>query len=109
VSGITRRVTLIVTPPVVSTLSISPAILKGGLPAAGRVYIGGAAPPEGVVIVLASNDPAVQVPPSVAIAPGTTSSATFSIGTSPVAVVTLVNVTASYQGSSKVMLLTINP
>lgn len=110
VSGITRAIALTVKPPSVSLLSISPAVLKGGWSATGRVNISGPAPPESVVIALASSDPAVViVPATITIAPGATYSAAFTIRTPLVAATISVTVTATYQGTSKTAAVKVNP
>jgi hypothetical protein len=101
---------LTVTPsPTLSTLSFSPMSLVGGNTSTGTVRLTLAAPTGGLVIALSSANPSVAtVPASVTVAAGSTS-ATFTIITTPVATQTAVAITASAGTVNMTATLTMNP
>jgi serine protease AprX len=111
--GETRAAPLTVLPiaevlPSVSSLTVSPASVTGGTPAAGTVTLNGPAPASGAQVTLISNDPAATVPASVTVSPGATN-ASFSLTTSAVAASTLVTISASYGGATQTASLTVLP
>ena len=72
-----------VPPPPLSSFTVNPTSVAGGNPSTGAVTVASPAPAGGSVVALSSNQPgAASVPPSVTIAAGTTS-ASFTITTSP--------------------------
>jgi len=80
--GRTQSVSLTVLPSsVVSSLSVSPASVKGGTAATGTVTLNGPAPAGGAQVALSRDNPAVHVPATVTVAAGATS-ATFNVTTS---------------------------
>ncbi len=93
----------------VASVSISPASIFGmfgGNQGLGTVTLSGPAS-DGVIVTLTSSNPAiVTVPPSVPIAPGTTT-ATFPISASNVAANTVITVSASYQGTTSIGTVTV--
>jgi len=100
---------LTVTPPVVSSVGMSPTSVTGGTSSAGTVTLSGAAPAGGAVVTLASdNTAAATVPASVPVAAGETTG-TFTVTTSPVASSTLVNISATYNSTTKSGALTVTP
>ncbi len=94
--------------PKVASLSINPSSLTAGSSStANQVYLNAAAPSGGTVVSLASTLASVaQVPATVTI-PGGSTSAMFSIATSPVASSTQVTITASTGGATKTLSLTV--
>ncbi len=106
--GRTQTVSLSVLPPVVSSLSVSPASVTGGTAATGSVTLSGPAPAGGAQVTLSDNSGAASVPASVTVAAGATS-ASFSIGTSAVAGNTVVTVSASSGGATRTASLTVLP
>ena len=92
--GLTRTQQLDVVPARLFAISLNPARVSGGTSSNGIVQLDGAAPPGGVTINLASNDPAVTVPASVFI-PAQEQTATFEATTTVVNVNTTATVTAT--------------
>jgi hypothetical protein len=113
--GVTRTASLTVAvaaapppPPTVSSLSLSPTSVIGGNSSTGTVALSGPAPTGGVQVVLASNNGAASVPPSVSVPAGATS-ATFTVNTTVVATSAPVTISAFYGGVSKSATLTVTP
>ena len=98
----------IVTPPIVSSLSLSPTSVTGGGSSTGTVTLNAPAPAGGAQVALSSSDPAATTPASVTVAAGATS-ATFSVATGAVAVSTPVTISASYGGATQTASLTVLP
>jgi hypothetical protein len=94
--------------PVLAGLTVSPVSATGGTTLRGQVQLSLAAPPGGVVVSLRSNSAVAQVPASVTI-PGGQIAFEFSITTSPVSSVQVVNITATYNGISRIVAITLNP
>ena len=107
-NGTVKSATLTVTPPTVSSLSISPASVKGGLTATATVRMTGPAPTGGSSVTLTSSSPAVAAVPSTVTIPQGASSATFKISTAAVASSTVVQITATYN-AAKTSSLTVTP
>ncbi len=108
-SGVTKTATLTVYPPVLSTLSVSPASVLGGIISHGTVTLSGQAPSGGVVVSLSSGTPsAASVPATITVQAGS-ASATFTVTTHPVAGSTPVTITADYGGITKTTTLTVTP
>ena len=92
----------------VMSVNLNPAMVTGGTTSNGTVTLNAAAPAGGVVVTLASSNPAVAtVPASVTVA-ANTSTATFTVNTQPVAGVTPVTITATHNGSANGN-LSVNP
>jgi hypothetical protein len=114
-SGATRSASLTVTPapppaPTLSSLSVNPTSVVGGVQSStGTVTLSGAAPSGGAVVALSSsNTAAARVPSSVAVAAGATS-ATFTVSTSAVAASTTVSISGTYGGATRSASLTVTP
>jgi len=103
-AGTTRTALLTVNPvplPLLTSMTVSPGSVVGGLGAStGTVRLSAPAPAGGSRVALVSNGFAASVPSSVLIAAGTTS-ATFPVNTSIVLISTTVNITASYNNTSR--------
>lgn len=103
-----KTVVLTVDPPAVKSLTLSPTQVKGGQNAKGTVTLSGVAPNGGSTVALSSSNPAIaQVPPQV-IVPVGSSTASFTITTSPVQTETGVNISATYNGTQN-KTLTVTP
>jgi hypothetical protein len=108
---VSKSGTLTVNPAALSSLSLSPSSVVGGVSTThNKVYLTGPAGAGGVVVSLASSNPAVaSAPASVTVAAGATNSPYFTITTVQVAAATPVTITATYGGVSKSGTLTVNP
>jgi len=92
-----------------SSLTLNPTSVTGGVSLQGTVTLSSAAPSGGAVVMLASSNGAVaSVPSSVTVAAGATS-ASFSVTTTPVSVSTTVNISATYAGLTRTATLTVMP
>ena len=91
-----------------SSVSVSPSSIIGGQVGTGTVSLTAAAPVGGIVVGLASSNPAATVPASVTVNANATS-ANFTVTTSPVGLTTTAAITATYDGASKAATLTIKP
>jgi uncharacterized protein (TIGR03437 family) len=80
------------------SVAITPGSVTGGGTAAGTVTLTEPAPLGGVVVTLASGDPAASVPPTVTVPAGATS-VSFTISTSSVESVTPAGITATANNS----------
>ena len=102
--GVSKSATLTVTPPplpTVSSLTLNPTSVIGGVQSStGAVTLSGPAPAGGVQVLLASNNGAASVPSSVTVPAGATS-ATFTVSTSVVLVSTSVTISASYNSTTQ--------
>jgi hypothetical protein len=105
-SGATRSASLIVTPappplPTLSSLTLSPSSVVGGLESSmGTVTLTQPAPAGGAQVLLSSSNGAASVPTSVFIPAGATS-ASFTVRTSVVLISTSAAVSASYNGTTQ--------
>ena len=99
---------LTVNPVTISSVSLSPTSVTGGLGSQGTVTLSAAAPTGGAVVTLGSSNAAAVVPASVTVAAGQTT-ATFSVTTTAVTAVTSATITATYGSSSGNATLTLNP
>ena len=106
-SSNTATVSLTVTSQL-GALSLSSGSVVGGTASQGTVTLGAPAPSGGAVVSLGSDSPAAGVPASVTIAAGS-SSASFSITTTPVQVASSANISAVYGGTTQLATLSINP
>jgi uncharacterized repeat protein (TIGR03803 family) len=101
---------LTVTPgPQISSLTLSPASVKGGNSTIGTVTLNVKAPSGGAVVTLTNgNTSAATVPSSVTVAAGSTS-ATFTVSTESVSTTTLVAISGTYGGETQAGTLTVTP
>ena len=74
-----------------------------------KVVLNGPAPSGGITVGLTSSDPGVGVPPSVTVAAGATSSAYFTITTSPVTATNTVTISGTYNSITKTATVTVIP
>src|SRR5207244_2787454 len=96
-------------PPAVSSLTLNPTSVVGGLQSStGTVTLSGPAPAGGAQVMLSSSNGAASVPSSVTV-PAGSSSANFTISTSAVAASTPVTISATYGGTSTSASLTVMP
>ena len=94
------------TPPAaLSSITVSPTSVIGGNSSTGTLTLTGAAA-SNAVVTLSSNNGSATVPPSVTVPQGATT-ASFSIGTTPVASSTAASISAVYNGVTKAATLTI--
>lgn len=91
-----------------SSLMLSPTLVKGGTPSQGTVTLSRPAPSGGAVVTLASNKAAAAVPANVTI-PAGAASATFTVKTKVVRLKKVVTISASYAGVTKTANLTLMP
>lgn len=108
--GVTQTATLTVDAAQLTSPTLSPAeVVGGGSTTNNTVRLNGAAPAGGAVVTLTSGNPAVaSVPPTVTV-PAGASSVTFTTTTTAVTSKTVVPITATYSGVSKMANLTVWP
>jgi hypothetical protein len=101
-------VQLMVLPPSIKSISLSPSSISGGAVAGAIVTLNGQAPAGGAVVSLSSDSPAVLAPALATILAG---DATVSLGipTNQVTATTLANITATWNGTSVQSQLTVRP
>jgi hypothetical protein len=108
--GVSKSATLTVTSPplpTVSSLTLNPTSVIGGVNSStGTVTLSGPAPAGGAQVVLSSNKGAASVPSSVFVPAGATS-ATFAVSTSVVLVSTSVTISASYNSTTQTATLSV--
>jgi hypothetical protein len=108
--GVSGSASLTVTPPAlptVSSLALNPSGVVGGLQSStGTVTLSGPAPAGGAQVLLSSNNAAASVPSSVTVPAGSTS-ATFTVTTSPVLISTSATISASYNQTSQTATLSV--
>jgi hypothetical protein len=95
-------------PAALAAITSNPSAVQGGSPSTGTVTLTAGAPAGGAVVSLSSHIAEASVPASVSVAAGSTS-ASFGIATSSVAVQTVGTLTASYDGVAKTTTITVNP
>jgi N-acetylneuraminic acid mutarotase len=89
------------TVPVVSSLSLNSATLKGGSWTVGTVVLSKAAPAGGTLVALASSEPAIAMVPATVTVPAGAVSAKFVVSTRRVARTRNVVISAAFGGSAK--------
>jgi len=105
--GVNKTAALVVQPPALAALTLSPSTVVGGSTSTGTVTLTGPAPNGGIVIALASNKPTkATVPANVMVAAGKTF-ATFTVTTVTVTSGTSVTISGSYGGVTKNATLTV--
>jgi len=101
--GVTQTATLTVMPPplpTVSSLTMNPTSVTGGVQSStGTVTLSAPAPAGGAQVALSSSNGAASVPASVTVPAGATS-AIFTVNTSIVLVSTSANISASYNSTT---------
>ncbi len=90
-----------------SSLSVNPTSVVGGNSSTGTVTLTAAATAN-LVVTLSSDNASATVPPSVTVPQGATS-ASFSIGTKSVTSSTVANISAAFNGMTKIAALTVTP
>jgi len=90
-----------------SSLSVNPTSVIGGNSSTGTVTLTAAATAN-LVVTLSSDNASATVPPSVTVPQGATS-ASFSIGTKSVTSPTVANISAAFNGMTKIAALTVTP
>src|SRR5207249_7727831 len=86
--------------PTVSSLTLNPASVVGGVQSStGTVTLSGPAPAGGAQVTLSSSNVAASVPSSVTV-PAGSSSVTFTVNTSVVLISTSATISASYNGTT---------
>jgi hypothetical protein len=106
-NGVNKTAALVVQPPALASLTLSPSTAVGGSPSMGTVSLSGTAPNGGILVTLSSSKPAkASVPANVTVAAGK-NSATFTVNTVAVTSGTSVTISASYGGVTKNATLTI--
>jgi BNR repeat-like domain len=102
-NGTTQSASLTVTPPTLTSLTLSPSSVLGGPLgfSTGTVTFSAPAPAGGVQVMLSSSDPsAASVPSSVTVPAGATG-ATFTVSTSIVIVFSSVTISGSYNSTTQ--------
>lgn len=99
---------IIASPASLSALGLSAGDVTGGSSSTGTVALGGPAPTSGATVSLSSSDSSVSVPATVTIPEGTTS-ATFTVATSPVAGKTTAVITAVFGGVTETTSMAVEP
>lgn len=99
--GASTSASLTVTPPTVSSLTLSPTSVVGGLQSStGTVTLSGPAPAGGAVVSLSSSAGSASVPSSVTV-PAGSSSTSFTVNTSIVLISTSATISASYNNTTQ--------
>lgn len=104
----TRTASILIAPPAVAAVTLSPATVIGGIPVNGLVTLTGFAAATGATVTLASNQSAATVPESIQV-PGGSSQGTFSIRTKSVAAATNATISASAGGTVKTAQIVVTP
>jgi len=92
-----------------SSLSLSPTSVQGGGSSTGTLTLSGQAPTGGAVVSLVNSNPAAATVPASVTVPAGVTTATFTVASSVVDVVTEVSITASYNGTSRSATLVVLP
>jgi len=107
-SGTPQSAVLTIQPLMLVSVAISPSTVAGGVSASGSVNLNGPAPSGGLTISLKSSNANVTVPATVKI-PVSAMSATFVVGTKPVAAPAAATVTATYGKQTASAGITVEP
>jgi hypothetical protein len=108
-AGSSRSANLTVLPAALSSVSISPTTVIGGVSSTGTVTLSGTAPTAGAVVTLSSTNTAASKPASVTVPAGQTT-ATFTITTVPVSAIVTGTISGTYLGVTRASAtLTVNP
>lgn len=106
-NGVTKTTTFLINPPSLTSVTMNPAAVTGGVSSTGTVTLNGPAPSGGSIVSLSGNNAAATTPASVTVAAGTTT-ANFTVTTTPVSSATAVTITGTYNGTQNAT-LTVNP
>lgn len=98
--GVAKTAKITVKAAVPNSFDLDPAAVIGGNTSQATVTLTGPAPQGGGLLTLSSSDPQVTVPASVTVPEGS-SSATFTVGTSPVNAFSQATLSATYNGVSR--------
>ncbi|MFN8219689.1 MAG: S8 family serine peptidase [Fimbriimonadales bacterium] len=82
-NGVNRTTSLVVRAPILSSLTLNPQIIAGGMTTTGRANLSGPAPAGGLLVTLTESSPSISIPASVLIPEGTTFG-TFTVDSVPV-------------------------
>lgn len=96
------------TPLAPSALILNPSSIIGGTLSTGTILLTGPAPANGALLSIASDNPAVPVPPTVNV-PSGANSTVFAVSTASVSSVSTATITISYNGIAQSSLLTLKP
>src|SRR5437588_671714 len=95
---------------ILSSVTLTPTTVNGGVPSTGLVTLSGAAPSGGAVVTLSSSNTSVATVPASVTVPAGASSARFPVATTAVSSQTAVTISASYgSGSQQSAVLTVTP
>ena len=94
-SGVTKTVNVTVQPATLTSLTLSPATVPGGVTVGGKVALSGPAPVAGIVVMLTSSQSAQAKVPSKLLIPAGARLATFNVATTSVSRKTIATITAS--------------
>ncbi len=108
-SGVTQTAALTVTPPTLSSFSLSPSTTSQGQTVTGSLSLAGPAPAGGSSAAITLSNPQAALFPGTVTIPAGQTSATFQIVTSTVNYPVTVTFTASLYGSSQTAQLTLTP
>ena len=97
-----------VTPPALQSISFAAGTITGNSTAQLNVALTGQAPPGGAVVTLSSDSPAVIVPSSATVQPGSPTAA-IQVQTGQVAANTLATITANWNGTTVQTQVTVAP
>ena len=93
-----------------SSVTLTPTTVNGGVPSTGLVTLSGAAPSGGAAVTLSSSNTSVATVPASVTVPAGASSARFPVATTAVSSQTAVTISASYgSGSQQSAVLTVTP
>jgi len=100
-------VDVVLNPASLVSLTLNPTSVIGGNSSTGTVTLSAPAPTGGATVVLATDNSAAQVPPSVTVPAGATT-ATFTVTTTPIGALATANISGTY-ATTRSSPLTINP
>lgn len=106
--AVSTAATLVVNPPTLQSLTLSPNQVSGGNTTTGAITLTGPASTGGILVKLASNSLKATLPASVRISSGKIS-ATFMVKTAVVATLTTITLGASLGTATQTAALTIDP
>jgi len=106
-SGVTKTVNVTVQPATLTSLTLSPATVPGGVTVGGKVALSGPAPVAGIVVMLTSSQSAQAKVPSKLLIPAGARSATFNVATTSVSRKTIATITASLGSITRSAALTL--
>ncbi len=107
-AGVLKTATLTILAPSLNQLTLSTTQVKGGSNVTGTVSLTGYAPASGVQVNLSSSDTSAVVPANVTVRSGTTK-VTFTITTSIVLATRTATISATRNGITRQVVLTITP